>query len=455
MKLHRFHNQFALAAMTLTSLIALPAAGQVINEDDKLLPNDGAAYYSFGKSVAISGTVAIVGSGYQVNGSVSGSAYLFDTTTGQQLFKLLPTIGAERNFFGESVAISGNTAVIGDREGDDKRGDIGSAYLFDTTTGQLRFKIRPNGGADLDFFGSSVAISGTTVVVGSPGDDDRGSYSGSAYLFDTTTGQQLFKLRSSDGSILDLFGGSVAISGNTAIIGADGDDDNGECSGSAYLFDTTTGQQLFKLLPSDGQSRDYFGRSVAISGTTAIVGAPGDDDNGEFSGSAYLFDTTTGQQLFKLLLSDGAAFDGFGGSVAISGTMAILGSNDDDNGPASGTAYLFDTITGQQLFKLLPSDGQGGDYFGGSVAISGNTVIVGAPGDDDNGESSGSAYLFSSAPSLCSADLNGDGSLNFFDISAFLTAYAANEPIADFNNDGSFNFFDVSAFLEAYLNGCP
>ncbi len=455
MNFHRFHNQFAFAAITLTSMIALPAAGQVINEQLKLHPDDGAADDWFGGSVAISGTTALVGAPNDRNNTLRGSAYLLDVTTGHQIFKLLPTIGAERNFFGESVATSGNTAVIGDREGDDKRGDIGSAYLFDTTTGQLRFRIRPNDGADLDAFGSSVAISGTTVVVGSPGDDDRGSYSGSAYLFDSTTGLQLFKLRPSDGSILDLFGGSVAISGTTAIIGADGDDDNGECSGSAYLFDTTTGQQLFKLLPSDGQSRDYFGRSVAISGTTAIIGAPGDDDNGVSSGSAYLFDTTTGQQLIKLLLSDGAAFDGFGGSVAISGTMAILGANGDDNGPASGTAYLFDTTTGQQLFKLLPSDGAAGDLFGESVAISGNTVIVGAIWDDDNGESSGSAYLFSSAPSLCSADLNGDGSLNFFDISAFLTAYAANEPIADFNNDGSFNFFDVSAFLEAYLNGCP
>ncbi|MEE8153477.1 MAG: FG-GAP repeat protein, partial [Phycisphaerales bacterium] len=117
-------------------------------------------------------------------------------------------------------------------------------------------------------------------------------------------GDQLFKLLADDGAAGDIFGWSVSISSDTAIVGSPSNDDNGASSGCAYLFDSTTGQQLFKLLPNDGAALDAFGNSVAISGTTAIVGAVGDDDNGTSSGSAYLFDTTTGDQIAKLLADD-------------------------------------------------------------------------------------------------------------------------------------------------------
>ncbi len=156
-------------------------------------------------------------------------------------------------------------------------------------------------------------------------------------------GDQLFKLLPDDGAVEDRFGHSVAISGATAIVGADLDDDNGSFSGSAYVFDTTTGRQIAKLLPDDGAEADFFGLSVAISGATAIVGAPWNDDNGTNSGSAYLFDTTTGRQTAKVLAKDGAAGDEFGTSLAISGATAIGGApRDDDNGTDSGSAYLFD-----------------------------------------------------------------------------------------------------------------
>jgi esterase/lipase superfamily enzyme len=244
-------------------------------------------------------------------------------------------------------------------------------------------------------FGWSVAISDTTAIIGATGDNDNGSGSGSVYLFDTTTGLQIAKLTASDAAAGDNFGRSVAISGNTAIIGAPFDDDAGVSSGSAYLFDTTTGVEIAKLTASDAAAGDLFGFSVAISGTTAIVGAWGDGDAGFNTGSAYLFDTTTGVQIAKLTASDFAGFDSFGYSVAISGTTAVVGAfGNDDAGSNSGSAYLFDTTTGVQVAKLTASDAASGDNFGRSVAISGNTAIVGAPFDDDAGFSSGSAYLF-------------------------------------------------------------
>ncbi len=304
------------------------------------------------------------------------------------------------NQFGEAVAISGTTAVVGDwgYEQNGTRG-VGSLFVFDARTGQQLAILVADDGENNDHLGYSVAIDGTTAIAGAPQDDDNGDHSGSAYIFDTTTGQQLAKLLPSDGAAGDAFGQglgqAVAISGTTAIVGAHLNDDNGESSGSAYLFDTTTGQQTFKLLPDDNAAGDQFGFSVAISGAIAIVGAWFTDDNGEDSGSAYLFDTTTGEQTFKLLPDDGAASDFFGHSVAISGNRAVVGAiGDDDNGERSGSAYVFDTTTGQQIAKLLPQDGGAGDWFGQSVSISGNTAVVGSYYADDNFEDSGSAYLF-------------------------------------------------------------
>ncbi|MEL6741869.1 MAG: FG-GAP repeat protein, partial [Planctomycetota bacterium] len=151
-----------------------------------------------------------------------------------------------------------------------------------------------------------------------------------------------------------------------------------------------------KLLPVDGAATDYFGSSVAIGGTTAVVGAHTDNDNGDDSGSAYLFDTATGQQTAKLLPADGAASDLFGRSATISGTTAVVGAAfDDDNGDDSGAVYLFHITTGQQIAKLLPGDGAAGDQFGWSLSISGTTAVVGASFDNDNGNDSGAAYVFS------------------------------------------------------------
>ncbi|NES05034.1 MAG: PEP-CTERM sorting domain-containing protein [Okeania sp. SIO2F4] len=266
---------------------------------------------------------------------------------------------------------------------------------FTAPANAVDLKLTAPDGSALDQFGNSVALSHNTALIGAWGDDDNGESSGSAYLFDTTTGSLLQKFIAPDGSEGDNFGVSVALSNNTALIGAWGDDNNGESSGSAYLFDTTTGSLLQKFTAPDGSEGDVFGLSVALSDNTAIIGSVGDDDNGESSGSAYLFDTTTGSLLQKFTAPDGSALDQFGRSVALSDNTAIIGSvGDDDNGESSGSAYLFDTTTGSLLQKFTAPDGSALDQFGRSVALSDNTAIIGSVGDDDNGESSGSAYLF-------------------------------------------------------------
>lgn len=190
------------------------------------------------------------------------------------------------------------------------------------------------------------------------------------------------------------------------------------------------------------------------------MGAYGDATNGAYSGSAYVFDVSTGAQLTKLLPNDGDLFDLFGSSISIDNRIVAVGMNrDDDIGFDAGSAYLFDASTGEQIFKLLtnPSNGgETGNRFGTSIAISNGVVVGGAHFDDDNGSNSGSAYVFhTDSGATCPADLSGDGILDFFDVSAFLNAFSTQNPIADFTGEGIYDFFDVSAFLSAFSAGCP
>ncbi len=332
------------------------------------------------------------------------------TMTMQELNKLTASDGAEGDFFGYSVAISGDLAIVGAYGDDDNGNETGSAYIFqDDGNGNftLTNKLIADD-ADVDnYFGISVAISGDLAIVGAYLADGRG---GGAYIFqDDGNGNftQTNKLMPNDGATDDYFGSSVAISGDLAIVGATGDDEDIPSSGSAYIFqDDGNGNfiETDRLDAYDKNVEDNFGVSVAISGDLAIVGATGDDDNGNESGSAYIFqDDGNGNftHTNKLTANDGAAADNFGSSVAISGDLAIVGAHqDDDNGNESGSAYIFQNNGNgnfTQTNKLTASDGAADDYFSYSVAISGDLAIVGAFFDDDNGNRSGSAYIFKNA----------------------------------------------------------
>jgi outer membrane protein assembly factor BamB len=414
----------------------------------KLLASDGEAGDECGQSVALAGHLILVGARQDDNdnGIDSGSAHIFDAATGQQLHKLTPSDGAFGDSFGWSVSLSGNLALVGACFDDDNGSNSGSAYLFDATTGQQLHKLSPSDGAAGDFFGWSVSLSGNLALVGAFLDDDNGSASGSAYLFDATTGQQLHKLTPSDGAVDDSFGMSVSLSGDLALVGAPLDGDSGSAAGSAYLFDVTTGRQLHKLTANDGSAGDQLGNSVSLSGNLALVGAWVDNNsNGIDSGSAYIFDATIGQQLHKLIPSDGAAREEFGMSVSLSGNLALVGAYlDDDNGSASGSAYLFDATTGHQLHKLTPSDGAAVDFFGWAVSISGTLALVGAPSDDDKGTDSGSAYLFqltNSSPtkiSITSAERSPSAFIINFKGEANITSWKVTAALTGLDGPNSF-----------------
>ena len=380
-------------------------------------------YDNFGQSVAISGNYAIVGA-YQegdAGGNYSGKAYIFNVTTGALVHTLDDPnaygTSADDNF-GFSVAIDGNYAIVGAWKEDDAGGlDSGKAYIFKTTTGDwtdttLLYTLdNPNAYSTsaYDYFGWSVGISGNLALVSSYYEDDvNGLSSGKAYIFNVTTGALLHTLNNPNAygtGTSDLFGNSIAISGNYVIIGAPYEDDATLVNaGKAYIFDVTTGTLVHTLNnPNPDQVfdvQDRFGWAVGISGNYATVSARLEEDG---SGKAYVYDVTTGALLHTLNNPNAYSTptnDFFGERISMSDNYAIISttSEDDAGGFDSGKAYIFD-VTNGILLKTLDNPNAYGtsdtDIFGNAVGISGNYCIVGARLEDDAGvPASGKAYIF-------------------------------------------------------------
>jgi hypothetical protein len=376
-------------------------SGSTWTEQQKLTASDGAAGDYFGFSVAIAGDTIVVGAIYDNAGQ--GSAYVFtlsgSTWTEQE--NLTASDGAAMDYFGWSVAIAGDTIVVGAIY---DNGGQGSAYVFarSGSTWTEQQKLIASDGAPGDFFGFSVAVSGDTILTGASNDDvGTNGNQGSAKIFQTK--MTISKVIASDGAQDDWFGHSVAISGDTAVVGARQDTSNNN-QGSAYIFKRSGGiwVQLAKLVASDGAAGDFFGHSVAVSSDHVVVGAPlGDVGQNMDQGSAYVFRRSGNSwaQEAKLVASDGAAGDSFGISVAISGDDVVVGAHLDDVGQNidQGSAYVFthSSSTWTEQAKLVASDGVVGDNFGFSVGVAGNHAVVGAPvGDVGQNMDQGSAYVF-------------------------------------------------------------
>jgi hypothetical protein len=365
----------------------------------KLVDPTPASAVQSGFSVAISGNTAIVGAPGKANNRGSALIFVRNGTSWQLQQEITGADSTTDDHFGWTVAISGETAVVGTY--DINEVDQGAAYVFvrNGLTWSQQQKIMPAGGVVTDQFGSSVSISGDSLIVGAFGKDNS---KGAAYVYvrngSVWTQQQL--LSAADGVAADEFGWSLAISGDRVVVGAPGDD---SLHGGAYIFfrNGTSWSQAAKIVASDGSTFDRFGYSTAIDGVSAMVGSPLDSDNGILSGSGYIFSEAGGTwaQQAKLLANDRAGNDKFGTSVAISGLTAIVGSNGDDVGSNldQGSAYVFRRNGNDwaQVQKLSSSDGQAGDSFGSSVGLDLGSAIAGAYLDDIASLiDPGSAYIF-------------------------------------------------------------
>jgi hypothetical protein len=335
----------------------------------------------FGISVALEGDTAIVGASYDNSGQ--GAAYVFTDVNGvwTETQKLTADDGAPNDWFGESVALDGDTALIGGSQY--LNFGNGVAYVFTRSNGtwSQAQKLTASDGVGRDQFGISVALHGSSALIGAYGAD---FYRGAAYVFNQTGGTwtQAQKLTASDASMNADFGVSVALSETNALLGAYGDN---AYQGAVYAFTNAGGawSQTQKLTASDGAANDHLGISVAFDGDTAFAGAEGATVGGNsHQGAAYVFTATGGtwSQAQKLVSSDGAPFDYFGRSVAVEGTRAMIGAY----GPNAqqGAAYFFTNSNGSwsQTQELIASDGAQGDMYGIWVALSGSNVLVGADG---------------------------------------------------------------------------
>lgn len=407
--------------------------------------------------------------------------------------------GGNVSFFGANVALSGNKAIVGAetwRRDDSTR--VGAAFVFTKNargTWGAGQRLEASDGAESDYFGVSVAIDGDTAFIGAYGDDDNGNNSGSVYVFTSNhegDWSEAQKLEASDGAENDYFGVSVAIGGDTAIIGAYADDDDGINSGSAYIFTKVgdTWSETIKLNALDGADGDQFGRSVAISGDTAIVGAysdngAGDGNTNTDAGAAYIFTKNAGsgvwEQTAKLISSDAFSSDFFGWRVAIDGDTAVVGAYGDDTGALdggdAGAIYIFtkdengdwgvDSGTAgirNENQKVSEEEAKKWDSYGYSVDIEGNTIVVGSLATNrtsfaESGEKAGAAYVYSKDLSgdwvrthrLLSPDFDNPAlSANFgYSVAVSGDSVFVGEPHSS-SNEGSVSAFTVTSLQLSY-----
>lgn len=423
----------------------------------KVIPFNGPGGERFGSAVAVSGSLMVVAAPrFGIFGEPQSGVYLLSRNalgTWTVFKKLFPTNPTPLNSFGSAVAISGNMLVVGDVTASlDTDGDgsleqnIGAAYIFERNQGgpdnwgEVKTLLPSDGGFG-SFFGSSVTISGDVVVVGTLGRQEQ------VYVFGRNQGGtnqwgEIKKLVASDGAGFDTFGQSVALSGDTLVVGAprksvdtnnDGTDELNV--GAAYVFQKDQGGtdnwgEVKKLTARDGATDDFFGNAVAISDDVTVVGALFEDHDTTKDAvdeldadAAYVFERNEGGsntwgETKKLLASDGVGEpqgpvifgtprDLFGNAVAVSGDTIVVGAREkqrDTNTDGSleehvGAAYIFarnhgGTNTWGEVRKLVAGDGAAEDNYGGAVAMSGKTVVVGSSNDDNgNGADAGAVYI--------------------------------------------------------------
>jgi hypothetical protein len=365
------------------------------SQQAELTSADGTAQDWFGSSVSLYGTTALVGAPDRGAGSnyQRGAAYVFTESGGtwSQQAELTAADGAAGDFFGCSVSLYGTTALVGapSHKVGSNSGQ-GTAYVFTESGGtwSQQAELTAAHGAAGDFFGTSVSLYGTTALVGATWHTvGSNSDQGTAYVLTESGGtwSQQAELTAADGAAGDAFGASVSLYGTTALVGAPQHTvGSNSWQGAAYVFTRPGGtwSQQAELTAADGAAKNFFGSSVSLYGTTALVGAPYSKVG--YQGAAYVFTGPGGtwSQQAELTAADGTTDDELGASVSLYGTTALVGAIYHKVGPNSwqGATYVFTGPGGtwSQQAELTAADGAAGDYFGSSVSLYGTTALVGA-----------------------------------------------------------------------------
>ncbi|MHC4100722.1 MAG: dockerin type I domain-containing protein [Planctomycetota bacterium] len=452
-----------ILAVAWLGVVAGPALAGT--ERSVVVSSAPAAFDRFGAAVDMSGHLAIVGSPDDDFAGLTdaGSAAILQRINGggwTEMTTLTASDAADSDRFGWSVAISGQTAIVGAPLVAGFGSVTGAAYVFQLGgDGAWAQVARLEAGSFLgqSFFGVSVAIDGDYAVAGAHGG------AGEAYLFHrhqngTNAWGRLKKLRASDGGPRDRLGSAVSISGGTVAVAAGG-------AGAVYVFQRNKGGagqwgEVAKITGSQRTTGDGFGHDIALDGNRLIVGAhrsdgacPQDPDCN--SGSAYMFRRHAGGphnwgEIALLTAADTAARDEFGVRVDLSGDLAGVGAWHRDQGATdAGATYLFERsgpAGWEQVDTFTASDGQRLDELGCAVAVEGNSVIAGAWRHGEAFEMAGAAYVFV----FCPGDVNGDGSVGVIDLLAVIGAWGAAGGPADVDADGVVGITDALDVIDRW-----
>ena len=469
-------------------------------------PGDAAPFENFAGSVAMDGARIAVGCRYDNASNLTGAVYAFrlvdQTWTLDR--KLIASDGAALDLLGRTCDVSGDRVIAGAYLANVAGwADAGAAYVFHAVDGAWQeHKLAASDPGYREWFGWDVAIEDDYAIVGARRDlGEEGLIPpGAAYVFfwDGGAWSQQAKLRAADPDPNDAFGDAVAISGERAVIGAGQDSEGGYRAGAAYVFtrDGNAWSENAKLLAADADPNDHFGSALALDGDVLAIGAPNDDRLRRNEGAVYVFrhSGAAWTQEAKLVASDAAMDDRFGSSVDLHGNRLIVGARaDDDAGPSSGSAYVFehDGASWVEILKLAAPDGAAGDHFGVSVAVQEDRALVGAWQEDDpaGGVDAGAAHVFAiDGPDCntngaidacdiaaglsedvnangvpdecepCPGDLDGDRQVSLADLSMLLTNYGltngATPEQGDLDGDGDIDLSDLAALLSAFGSSC-
>ncbi|MCF7954753.1 MAG: FG-GAP repeat protein [Phycisphaerae bacterium] len=443
------------------------------SEKQILTPSDSNINDLHGHAVALDGQYAIVSSfEYSDEPKAPCIAYIYkyndQSSTWVQHAILNPPGDSQENSFGCAVSISGNYAIVGAKDDNSIDYSSGAAFVFkcEEDSWTLCQKITALDGEEAARFGSNVAIDGDTAIIGAPGDNDKGTSAGAAYIFkiEGDSWIQKQKLFASNENGGDYFGTNVDICGKNAIVGAYGKETNGTHSGAAYIFhfDGNNWFEQDKLLGSDTDQYDVFGWRVSICENYALVSAQGYNSD---SGAAFIFKkntpTDSWKEVKKVIASDSRRYDYFGRSVATDGVFFVVGSIFSGSCISNGGKLYVYKFVGSELVewaRLCNSQAYSNGLFGHSAAIDNGRILASCPGLDYEDSPPGRVYYFENTP--LEADLDGNSFVNLKDF-VFLaeswldngcTQIQGNCNGCDLDESGQVDINDIGIFSMKWLN---
>ena len=399
-----------------------------ISSQNKIWNVDAGHTDEFGHTIATDGNLMVVGvPRVDINGKDSGAVFVYESRADGgwgKIAKVTPDDAERGDFFGYSVAIDGDTLVVGARLEDELAKNAGAAYVFNRNLGGTNnfgqvTKLMANGGATKDQFGHAVAVDGNTILVGARLADVGGRNSGSAYVFDNIGGTWTQTMELAPGALAkgDQYGFDVDIEGDLLLVAARKSNELEVDAGSAYLFDRNLGGTdnfgiANQFFAPDARSFDWFGYSVDLHGDTVAIGRPIRDGK-KRTGEVHVFQRNEGGvdawgEVAQVTAPDGANLNQFGYSVALNDTGVYVGARLDQNiSKNGGRVYGFDEASGWNLDRaIVNNDNANGDYLGQAIAVSNDTVFMAAPRDDDNFGRSGSVIIEELATDTATVTVN-------------------------------------------------